>query len=292
MEEAGVQIRHFWPHGEPSIARVNFRLHKKILIGDGRSAIIGGMNFGSHYFEADRWRDTNVLLTGPVVKDIQDEFIADWIDQNGWPDGTPDLTRYYPQLEPTGPGNVRNVDQEPYFEDFDINRLFELLIQQASSQVLIQTPYFIPNDHVQRLFRDAVARGVEVIILTNGRTSNDLGQMLFLPSSLTFKPLHDAGVQIYLWEAGFEYSMHAKAMLIDDVLGVLGSYNLSSRSYQWDTENVVVLTEPSQVAQVREMLDDDLSQPWIVRVDDDWFGTLSIWDRILAWFYNLFSWLM
>jgi len=289
IEESGGEYRFYWKHGTVSMERVKYRLHKKILLADGREAILGGMNYGTRYFAEDAWRDTNILVTGPVVKDIREEFLQDWIEVNGWRDGVPDLTRYYPPLEPTGPGEIRNVDQRPAHDDLDINRLVELLIDNATRRVVIETAYFIPNDRVKELLANAVKRGVDVTVMTNGRSSNDLGDTLFLPSLLTFSPMLDAGVEILLWEAGFEHTMHAKTLLIDDAVAIVGSYNMSNRSYRWDSENVVVLTEPGQVAAVREMLATDLGQAWIVHVDRRWFKNVSALDWIRAFFVNLLS---
>ncbi len=290
ISEAGGHVRAYWPPGRRWLDGLNYRTHKKILLTDGSRVIVGGMNYGTIYFGAGQWRDTNLLLTGPVVGSIQEEFIRDWIDQDGWPDGTPDLTRYYPALEPTGPGDIRNVDQRPVVGDRDINRLYELLINRAERRVVIETPYFIPNRHVQDILSNAVSRGVEVTVLTNGKESNDVGALVFLPSSLTFGPMVDAGVQLYLWEAGAGRTMHAKALLIDDALAVMGGYNMSNRSYDWDTENVVVLTEPTQVGAVRDMLEQDFSRDWVVRVDRKWLNRVPLLDWVAAWFFSLFSW--
>ena len=289
MAEAGVQWVGYWPPNKGFIQKHLFRLHKKILLADGRRAIIGGMNYGTRYFAEDWWRDTNILMTGQIVRTIQEEFFRDWTEQ-GRPPADP--ARHYPDLEPTGAGVIRNVDQRPAVGDFDINRLYEMLINRASRQVIIQTPYFIPNDHVRGILANAVKRDVEVIILTNGRIANDLGELLFLPSSLTFRPMLDAGVKIVLWDSIAQHTMHAKAVLVDEALAVIGGYNMSNRSYTWDTENVVVLTEPNQVAAVRDMLAEDLAQPWITPVDDAWFDRMTFWDWLRAWFINLFGWLL
>jgi len=289
MAEAGVQWVGYWPPNKGPIQKNLFRLHKKILLADGRRAIIGGMNYGTRYFAEDWWRDTNVLMTGPIVRTVQEEFFRDWTEQGGAP---ADPNRHYPDLELTGASVIRAVDQRPAVGVLDINRLFELLISRAGSQIIIQTPYLIPNQHVQGLLANAVRRDVEVIILTNGRIANDLGELLFLPSSLTFRPMLDAGIKIYLWDSIEQNTMHAKALLVDEALAVIGGYNMSNRSYRWDTENVVVLTEPNLVADVRDMLANDLAQPWITPVDYAWFDRMTFWDWLKAWFISLFSWLL
>jgi len=289
LEAAGGVYREYWPPDRMLLDKLLYRLHKKILVADGRRAITGGMNFGSQYYGPDQWYDINVLLTGPIVKHIQDDFIRDWIEQEGWPDGTPDLGRYYPELQPTGAGVVRYVDQRPAVGDREVNILFERLFQQASRSIVMETAYFLPNGRIQRLLRSARQRGVEVTILTNGRSSNDLGDLLFLPSTLTFPTLIDAGVNLYVWEVGKGHTMHAKALVVDDVLAVLGSYNVNNRSYDWDTENVVVLTEPNHVAALRNQFARDFALETNVRVDQEWLDRLTFMDRFIAMIFNVIA---
>ncbi len=266
LRAAGANVRYFFPPLEKILLdQILYRTHKKLLIVDGRQAIIGGMNYGFLYLAAGQWRDTNALLTGPVVASMQREFMRDWESLG---DPVPDPDRYFPTLEPTGNLSVRTIDQRPAVDDMDINTFVLIALRSANNHVDIEAPYFNPTDWLADEILKTAARGVRVRILTNSATSVDIPTVFYVTASF-FRPMIDGGVEIYMWnQAG--HTMHSKTMVVDDKLAMLGSYNFNCRSIIWDTETIAVFTDPHAVSQVQNMFDNDLDPNRIIPVDDAW----------------------
>jgi len=264
MREAGVEIRNFMPVVGLDINQIIHRQHKKILLADGREVIIGGVNYGWVYFAEGQWRDTNVLLTGPVVTSIQREFLVDWSDL-GTP--VPDEPELLPALAPTGPLSIRTIDQRPLKSDYDLNNAIRLALRSARERVDIQAAYFNPPDW---LLADLVAvgdRGVEVRILMNSPGSIDVADA-YAVTVPSFDVLVDHNVRIFLW--GLPQTFHSKAMVVDDKFAMIGSHNFNYRSVVWDTENAAIFTDPAAIEAVQAMIDADLAVEGVFEIDRAW----------------------
>lgn len=253
MQAGGVDFRPYGPPGASASDQVLYGGHKKVLLADGRRAIIGGMNYGYFYFGENQWRDTNVLLTGPVVASIQREFLRDWAEL-----GTTlaEEARYFPTLDADGPFAIRAIDQRPIHGDFDINTAISIGLQAAREHVDIISPYVNPTEWLFADLADAAARGVEIRILTNSYNTVDVKEA-YTVGTFSFGRLIDSGVRILIWDAG--RTLHPKAMVFDDAMALVGSPNLNRRSLVWDTENAIILTDPAAVAEVQAMIDADMT---------------------------------
>lgn len=282
-----INVRYYFAPGSWPFQRTLYRQHKKLMVVDGRTAIIGGMNYGTRYLGNEQWRDTNVLLTGPVVASIQDEFLRDWEELDG---PVADPAPYFPPLTPTGDLGVRIVDQRPLAGDFSINYAVTIALHLARRSVLIEAPYFNPSDDLLAELLAAAARGVDVCILTNDRDSMDISHS-FYQAAYWFETLLDGGVRVFLWQRG-DRTMHSKAMVVDDEFAMIGSYNFNLRSILWDTENAAIFHDPPAVEAVREMIEADLGAEWTLEIDAAWIAEQpdEFWEtaRLLnafRWFY-------
>ncbi len=287
LRDGKINTRFFFGPGAIPFQRTLYRQHKKILIVDGRTAIIGGMNYGMRYLNKDQWRDTNVMLTGPVVASIQREFLRDWEELDG---PIADPSRYYPPLTPTGDLGVRVVDQRPLSDDFDINYAITIALHLAAHSVLIEAPYLNPSDDLLAELLAAAARGVEVCILTNDQDSMDVADS-FYQAAYWFETLLNGGVRVFLWQRGSR-TMHSKAMVVDDDFAMISSYNFNLRSILWDTENAAIFRDPPAVQAVRQMIEADLYTEWTTEIDAAWIAEQpdELWESVrllhaFYWFY-------
>lgn len=287
LRKSKVNIRYYFGPGAWPFQRTLYRQHKKMLIIDGRTAIIGGMNYGTRYLGNEQWRDSNVLLTGPVVASVQREFLRDWEELDG---PVADPTRYFPPLAPTGDLGVRMIDQRPLAGDFSINYAVTIALHLAQRSVLIEAPYFNPSDDLLAELLAAAARGVDVCILTNDLNSMDIADA-FYQAAYWFETLLNGGVRVFLWQRG-ERTMHSKAMVVDDDFAMISSYNFNLRSILWDTENAAIFRDPPAVEAVRQMIENDLNAEWTRGIDAAWMAEQpdEIWEtaRLLHafhWFY-------
>lgn len=280
LAEAGVEVLSFNPATEWLGLRtridlsVNDRLHEKLLIVDGREAIIGGRNVGDEYFLDGKWRDTDVYVAGQGVEGLQRLYLEDWDriagleqasgceSQADWGFACPmellaENPAYYPELEELGTARTRAIFSDPYTQETPYGYLTTLaLVRAARHSITIANSYFVPPRRLRRHLKAAVARGVEVRVLTNSMESTDAWWMYY--ASLNYyKELLGAGIQIFQYN-GTE-TMHAKTMLIDDELAVVGSYNLDPRSAIDNSESILLIRDGEAVGQLRDSLEDDLA---------------------------------
>jgi len=287
LRQGGVNVRSFVaPNDELLLDTILYRTHKKILVADGRQALVGGRNIGPGYFDRDHWRDTTVLLTGPVVASVQYEFLRDWYALGGTIDNE---DRYFPTLDAEGMLSIRSIDQRPAQGDFDLNTAVWIALRLARTRIDIQTPYLNPTRWLFDELADAAGRGVGVRMITNSRASVDL-DAVFAVNAFWFDRLIEAGVRVFLWDQPGRM-MHSKVMVVDDDFAMVGSYNFNFRSITWDAENAVIFTDPQPVDQVRAMLDDDFDSPDVFEIDRAWLDAQPDDDRDAWNTAHLFTWL-
>ena len=228
---AGGQLAVFMPILRlPFRGPANLRNHRKIIVVDGEHAIVGGMNLAGEYMgpvpKRERWLDVAVLIEGPAVAHIHNVFRSDW----SFAAGSRTRDEAYPLLKRAGDASLQVVASGPdvprdNYYDAVLTALF-----QARERIWIATPYFIPDEAISRGLVLAARRGVDVKLIVPAR-SNHLSADIAGGSYL--RQIENAGGQVRPYARGM---MHAKVMLIDHDIVVLGSANLDMRSLFLDYE--------------------------------------------------------
>jgi cardiolipin synthase len=283
MRDAGVMILPYNPVIEWATLRwrvginANQRLHEKLLIVDGREVVLGGRNVGDDYLLDGKWRDTDVYLAGPGVADVERMFLAIWGEFSDWERmaGCPQASshgfycpsendgalaadaRFFPSLEPMGPARTRTVYSDPRSQKTPLGYLATLnLLRSAKRSIQITNSYFVPPRRLRKHLKAAAARGVKVTVLTNSLGSTDAWWMYY--ASLNYyEELIKAGIEIHQYR-GTE-TLHAKTMIVDDTVAVIGSYNLDPRSAASNSESLLVVREGEAVDQLRAAFVKDLA---------------------------------
>ncbi|MCY1261135.1 Major cardiolipin synthase ClsA [compost metagenome] len=249
LRESGIRLVEFNPVN-PLTARAGWQLnqrdHRKLLIVDGRVAILGGVNISGVYsggsFGSSRqgrprrdlpWRDTDLRIEGPVVADLQKLFITTWDRQKG---GELVARHYFPPLERKGKDVVRAIGSSP---DEPYSQIYATLISalhSAQSEIWLTSAYFVPDPQLLDALKAAVARGVDVRLVVPSSTDSWL---VFHAGRAYYRELLEAGVRIFERRDAL---LHVKAGVIDGVWSTVGSTNLDWRSFLHNQEvNVVVL---------------------------------------------------
>ncbi|RMF96206.1 MAG: cardiolipin synthase [Gammaproteobacteria bacterium] len=227
LREAGGQAVPFMPIRLLSPApTINFRNHRKLLLADGRQACTGGINIGDEYLD---WRDIGVRISGPGVNQLQEVFIDDWYFSSGeeladsayfWmPDGPPAGGDAVCETIASGPDQAINVTRDMVF----------LAISRCRRRLWIATPYFVPDPALLVALRTAVYRGVDVRLLLPARSDV---RVVRRASRVFYDELLTGGVRIYEYPG----MSHAKVMLLDEDVTMLGSANLDIRSFRLNFE--------------------------------------------------------
>lgn len=256
MRSHGIEV---WPFAEINLfaftERLNYRNHRKIVVIDNRIAYVGGINVGDEYKNDPNdhsshsfWRDTHVRIVGPGVAYLQQIFLNDWnfCTEQDVP-VTVDIPDESTELPQDDKGQLLQVIASgPDSPQPSI--LFAMLkaIHTAEEEILITTPYFIPNPSLMKALKIAVISGVSVKVLVPDASDN---WVVNAAAQSFYYELLMAGVEFYKYTKGF---IHAKTMVVDDYLTVMGTANFDERSFELNFEvNVLIFGErfASQVKQ-------------------------------------------
>lgn len=266
LTEAGVRVLEFNPPN-PLRARkewaLNQRDHRKLLIVDGRTAFLGGINISSVYSSGSLqrragdgrapgppWRDTDLRLRGPVVAELQKLFLATWAAQRGEPF---DTTSAFAPPELAGRQVVRAIGSSP---DEPYSLIYATLLSaigSAETSVHLTNAYFAPDPQLLTALEAAAARGVDVRLILPGRTDSWL---VFHAGRGYYERLLRAGVRIFERRGAI---LHSKTALVDGVWATVGSTNLDWRSFLHNHELNAVVLGTEFGAQLQAMFERDLA---------------------------------
>ena len=257
LQEAGVEFHYFLP---PLIAtidrRVNYRNHRKIVVVDGRIGFVGGINVGDDYLglypEVGFWRDTHVQIEGDAVYFLQNTFLNDWKLASGEQITEPQLTELFPPHICSGDERIQILGSGPD-QDWDaIQEMCFGAISVACERIYITTPYFIPDPALYEALKTAAVSGVDVKIIIPYQSDS---RLVHLASLSYVEELLRAGVKFYQYRKGF---VHAKVMIVDDLLATVGTANMDMRSFFYNFELTAVLFEASAIDHLIQDFERDL----------------------------------
>ena len=257
MREEGIEVAPFLPVRFPSFtSKVNYRNHRKLIVIDGRTGFIGGMNIALRYVKGTKsqpWRDTMLQLSGSGVYSLQRAFLVDWyfVDRNLLSN-----RKYYPrhsdavvnesllQIVTSGPAS-------PYPE---IMQGFVRMILAAKRYIYIETPYFLPTDSVLFALKTAAMGGVDVRIIVPLRSD---ARFVEWASRSYLREVVDAGAVVAFYKTGF---LHSKVIVCDDSICSCGSTNVDFRSFENNFEANVFIYDTKVAVSMREMIMADMQQ--------------------------------
>lgn len=238
LSEAGCEVRIFRPlPGKDKLARN----HRKIVIVDGKLAITGGFGVRDDWLgdgvHDDGWRDSNVRFSGPAVAEAQQAFAENWQEAGGelLPDGA------FPALEELGGAPAAFVASTASVVT-RAERLTQVMIAAARQRVWISNAYFVPSRGVVELICQKARAGIDVRILAPGTKSDS--KTSFGAQHTEYHSMMKCGVRVWEYQPSM---MHAKTMLVDDELVLVGSINLDPLSLT-KLEEVALIAEERHLA--------------------------------------------
>lgn len=242
--------------------QINFRNHRKLLVVDGATAFVGGLNAGDEYMGRSTrfgpWRDTHLRIDGPAVAGFQMPFIEDWNY------ATKSLPTYRLRSAPAGEAVIFPVPSGPAEEWCAASAVYLSVIQDAKRRLWVASPYFVPASPLFYAICHAALRGVDVRVILPQMADHLLPWL----SSFTYYPkLLAAGVKVWRYQPGF---MHQKVLLADDDFAIVGSINLDYRSFMLNFELSAAVQDRAFAAEVENMFlaDFDRSRPEDLRAFD------------------------
>jgi cardiolipin synthase len=267
LKAGGINIVDFNPVNPlqaNAVSSPNDRDHRKILVVDGVTAIVGGVNLSATYEvhplaksgaiegkASEFWRDTDLQIDGPVVAQLQKLFIAHWDAQKGPPlNGA----NFFPNVPPKGKEVVRVLGSTP--KDAVPRYYVTVLsaIRNAEQRIWMATAYFVPTQKEVEDLVAAARRGVDVRLLLPGQSDSDLALTV---GRSYYRQLLEGGVKIL--ETSNEV-LHSKVAVVDGVWTIIGSSNFDRRSVLFNDEVDSVILGRETGQQIEAMFEDDFKQ--------------------------------
>lgn len=265
--EAGVEVERYHPLRWYSIARMNNRTHRKLLVVDGRIGFTGGVGIADqwqgHAQDPDHWRDMHFQVQGPVVAQLQAGFMDNWIKTTG---RVLHGDLYYPPLHEAGEEGMHLFVSSPAGGNASMRLMYLLAVAAAVRSIDLQAAYFIPDRLVVDALVAARERGVAIRLLVPGRYIDS--PLVRMASRRRWGRLLAAGVQI------FEYTptmMHNKMLVLDGAVTSIGSTNFDMRSFDLNDEASLNIHSREFGRRMTAVMEDDLrhARPY----------TLAMWQQ-------------
>ena len=231
LRHAGVKLEQALPVGfiRMLVGRNDVRLHRKIVIIDGLTAWTGSMNMvDPRYFKQDanvgEWVDAMVRVKGGVVAPLALTMIGDWTLETG--EDAVDVARAvgFDYVESNGDSAAQIVPSGPGQTDDGLLQMLLATVNSAREELVLTTPYFVPDDSLLRAIRGAAARGVAVSMIVPEKVDSLLTRYA---SRSYYDELIDSGVKIFLYRKGL---LHTKSITADRRISMFGTVNLDMRS--------------------------------------------------------------
>lgn len=266
LRDRGIRVVEFNPINPVNVHKkkwlLNNRDHRKLLVVDGRTAFLGGINISESYSTGSAsksvkrtgqapqagWRDTQLQIEGPVVAELQKDFMDTWARQKG--PALPERN-YFPRLANRGDEIVRAIASEADAQASPIYLTLLSAIDHAERFVHLTNAYFAPDPKLVKALTGAARRGVDVELILPGKTDSWL---VYQAGHSHYDELLRAGVRIYERRNAV---LHAKTASIDGVWATVGSTNLDWRSYLHNDELNAVVLGPGFSRQMEAMFAKD-----------------------------------
>ena len=258
LARGGVDARIFRPLGYP--LRLLRRDHRKILVADRRVAFTGGMNIGDEYGSSllpqeGLWRDTHARVEGSTAWELAIVFQEAWQDAGGASLGLEPL----PEGRRSDP-RVIVLDSRPGRGQREVTSVFAAIAAAARQRLWITVAYFAPRRRALHILGAAARRGVDVRLLLPGQT--DIALVRHAGHGF-FSELMRRGVRIFEYQPAI---LHAKTLVADGYLSVVGSSNLDFRSFELNAECNFLILDEATGARMEKQFENDLSRAEEIRL--------------------------
>jgi cardiolipin synthase len=296
LKDNGIMVTEFNPINllaQKEGLDLNHRDHRKIMVVDGYTGFIGGVNisevYSSRFFDREEeeetktkqtvaWRDTEIRIQGPAVARLQEMFMDTWKDQKGQPLNPRD---YFPEQKKVGHDVVRILDRTANSPLSLIYITLLSAIRNAETSVHLTSAYFAPDHQFLEELETAARRGVDVRLILPGIT--DIPSVRYAGRS-HYSDLLEAGVKIYERRNAL---LHAKTGTIDGVWSTVGSTNLDWRSFVYDDEANAVVIGVDFAGEMEAMFQSDIQQSEFISKEE--WDKRSLSERIKEMFFRVWE---
>lgn len=280
--EEGSEVEEFFPVRILSMAKINHRNHRKIVVIDDETAYMGGMNIGDEYMSRNPrrnlpWRDTHIRVKGEAVEYIMRCFAQDWEFSTG---KKIDMSGYENRKDSKGNVKMQIVSSGPDTENEEIKCGMIQMIYRAKKYVYIQSPYFVPDEAFLTAVQTAARAGVDVRVMIPGMPDK---KYVYHTTMSYVGELLDAGVKVLLYP-GF---IHSKTVTVDDRVATIGSTNIDIRSFRLLFELNAFMYSPELAEENHKIFKEDEAVCRELTMKE--YKNRGIGKMIVEGFFRLFS---
>lgn len=285
LREAGADVLPYAPIRFPWFTpRTDRRNHRKLVVTDGKTAYLGGINIAKYYLDGDymgQWRDEHLRIEGDAVADLQRLFLADWTRSGGKVPADRGLFTQH-RIEERLP--IQIAWSEEGAARHTLSEAFSAAILRARHTVRLSSPYFMPPPGILNAIRIAAHSGVRVVVMIPTCSDSSFTDLV---SDSYVEDLLDAGAELYRYDNGF---LHAKLLIADHDTASVGTANMDYRSLQDNLEVTAFLYGGQVVRELAATFDRDLRR--CVRIERAKWQKRPMWRRTLGDVLRLVSPLM
>lgn len=282
IRATGIEIVKFDPICFPWINHLFARDHRKIVVVDGKTAYIGGINVADYYITGiegvGEWRDIHSKVEGEAVNDIQQVFLDIWNKAT-----KQQITgeAYFPKQLKKGDAKIAIVDRQPHKTPERMRRAYANAIYSAKDSIILLNPYFIPMPIIRKAIEKAIDDSVKVTIILSEK-----GDIPMIPDGAwrVGYQLMKRGAKVYMYTGGFN---HSKAMCIDGKYFTIGSANFNSRSLRYDYETNIFVFNEEKTAELDKLLKNDISKSYLLT--EEIYKKRCWWHRFCGWLVSLIT---
>lgn len=282
MRCEGMYVQAFLKERFPMLSSsLNYRNHRKIVVIDGKTAFVGGMNVADRYVtggEWGKWRDVMLCVSGEAVYGMQVSFLIDWYFADR---SLVSGARYFPKIDvPAGP-IMQIVVSNPIGRWREMLQGMGYLISNCKEYLYIQTPYFMPSDFVLTAILNLALAGVDVRIMVPERSDSSITE---LASRSFLGDVMYAGVKVYLYRGGF---LHSKMLVCDGKVASVGSANIDFRSFECNFEINSFVYDEGVAGRLKAAFLEDMRSCRLFTYKE--YKECSLWQRFKESLARLFS---
>jgi cardiolipin synthase len=256
MKLAGVQIAHYNPVRWNSLAKLNNRTHRKLLVVDGRIGFTGGVGIADEWSgnaqDPNHWRDTHFRIEGPAAAQMQAAFSENWIESTGYVLHGED---YFPELGRVGSQLAQVFVSSPGGGGESMQLMYLLSIAAAEKSIRLSASYFVPDDVEIDAMVGALKRGVKLQIIVPGPIIDS--KIVRRASRASWGKLLGAGAEIYEYQPTM---FHVKVMVVDELWTSVGSTNFDTRSFSTNDEANLNVMDGGFARVQSRLFEDDLKR--------------------------------
>ncbi len=251
MQSAGVKLAVALPIGNPLLkpltGRIDLRNHRKIVVIDRNITYCGSQNCADPEFLVKAkyapWVDIMVRFMGPIAIQNQFLFASDWLMYSG--ENIDELV-YKPVTAQQSGLPAQVIGTGPTVRYSAMPEMFVSLMFTAQRELIISTPYYVPDEAIQNALCSAAYRGINTIIIFPARNDS---WVVGAASRSYYDDLLEAGVKIYEYEGGL---LHTKSLTMDKEVTLIGSANMDRRSFDLNYENNILLYDRELTERIRK----------------------------------------